>query len=85
MERILVCSCFGQEKKAIAAFAVNFPDRVCPEVIKGNDKIFKFAQEVKNKHLEAISKLSGRFAYYVQLDGNNIVMEFDLVHNRRIR
>jgi hypothetical protein len=85
MDRILCCSCFGQEKKAIAAFAVAFPDRINPEIIKGKDKIFKFAQEVDNKHIEAISKLSGRFAYYVELDGNNIIMEYDLVQNRRLR
>lgn len=84
-EAILVCSCFGQEKKAIASFAIAFPDRVVPEIIKGKDKIFKYAQSVKNKHIEAISKLSGRFAYYVELDGNNIVMEYDLVNNRRLR
>lgn len=83
-EKILVCSCFGQEKKAIAAFAVNFPDRVSPDVIKGKDKIFKFAQEIDNKHIEAISKLSGRFAYYVELEDNRVVYEFDLVRNRRI-
>ncbi len=85
MKKILVCTCFNQEKKAREAFSVLFPGEVCPDVIKGKDKIFKFAKEVDNKHIEAIAKLSGRFAYYVELDGNNIVKEYDLVKGTRIR
>lgn len=85
MKKLLVCTCFNQEKKARQAFSVFFPNEVCPDVIKGKDKIFKFAKEVDNKHIEAIAKLSGRFAYYVELDGNNIIKEYDLVKGTRIR
>ena len=85
MKKILVCTCFNQEKKAREAFSVLFPNEVCPDVIKGKDRIFKFAKEVDNKHIEAIAKLSGRFAYYVELDGNNILKEYDLVKGTRIR
>lgn len=85
MKKLLVCTCFNQEKKAIQAFAVLFPNEVCPDVIKGKDKIFKFAKEVDNKHIEAIAKLSGRFAYYVELNGKNIIKEYDLVKGTRIR
>ena len=85
MKKLLVCTCFNQEKKAREAFSVLFPKEVCPDVIKGKDKIFKFAKEVDNKHIEAIAKLSGRFAYYVELDGSNIVKEYDLVKGTRIR
>lgn len=85
MKKLLVCTCFNQEKKAREAFSVLFPSEVCPDIIKGKDKIFKFAKEVNNKHIEAIAKLSGRFAYYVELDGNNIVKEYDLVKRIRIR
>jgi len=85
MKKLLVCTCFNQEKKAREAFSVLFPNEVCPDVIKGKDKIFKFAKEVDNKHIEAIAKLSGRFAYYVELDGNNILKEYDLVKGTRIR
>lgn len=85
MKKLLVCTCFNQEKKAREAFSVLFSNEVCPDVIKGKDKIFKFAKEVDNKHIEAIAKLSGRFAYYVELDGNNIIKEYDLVKGTRIR
>lgn len=85
MKKLLICTCFNQEKKAMQAFSVIFPNEVCPDVIKGKDKIFKFAKEVDNKHIEAIAKLSGRFAYYVELDGNRIIKEYDLVKGTRIR
>lgn len=85
MKKLLVCTCFNQEKKARQAFAVLFPNEVCPEIIKGRDRIFKFAQSIGNKHIEAISKLSGRFSYYVEIEGKNIVMEYDLVHGKRLR
>lgn len=85
MKKILICTCFNQEKKAREAFSVLFPNEVCPDVVKGKDKIFKFAKEVGNKHIEAIAKLSGRFAYYVELDGNNIIMEYDLMKGNRLR
>lgn len=84
MKYILVCSCFNMSKKASEAFTTIFPNEVLPDIIKGKDKIFKLATEFKNEHLKAISKLSGRFAYYVDLDGDKIVSEYDLIKGRRI-
>ncbi len=84
MKYILVCSCFNMSKKAGEAFTTIFPNEVLPDIIKGKDKIFKLATEFKNEHLKAISKLSGRFAYYVDLDGDKIVSEYDLIKGRRI-
>ena len=83
-EYILCCSCFNQEKKAREAFSLLFPDAVSPEVIKGKDRLYKFAKEIDNDHILAISKLSGRFAYYVKLEGDKIVEEWDLIHGKRI-
>ena len=85
IKKILVCSCSRQDKKAAETFALLFPTEVLPDIIKGKDKIFKFAHETGNKHLEAIAKLSGKFSYYVELEGDKIVMEYDLVHGKRIR
>lgn len=85
-EYLLCCSCFNQEKKAREAFSLLFPDRVSPEIIKGRDRLFKLAKELGNPHLLAISKLSGRFAYYVQLDDDNkIIKEYDLQKGTRIQ
>lgn len=84
MKYILICSCFNMSKKASEAFTTLFPAEVLPDIIKGKDKIFKLAQAINNEHIKAISKLSGRFAYYVNIDGDKIVEEYDLVKGRRI-
>lgn len=82
---ILVCSCFNMSKKASEAYALKFPDEVLPPIIKGRDRISKLAAETKNEHIKALSKLTGRFAYYVKLDeNNNIVEEYNLVTGQRI-
>lgn len=84
MELILCCSCFNMEKKAKETFVVLFPEKDFPMLIKGKDKIFKFSQEIKNEHIKAISKLSGRFAYYVEIDDGKITKEYDLVRGKRV-
>ncbi len=82
---ILICSCFNQKRRASEAFCLLFPDEVLPEFIKGRDRIYKFAKSINNDHIEAISKLSGRFAYYVEFDDNNkITKEYDLTRCTRI-
>ena len=81
---ILICSCGGQWKRAAEAFNILFPNEVLPEIIKGRDKVGKFAREHNNDHLKAISKLSGKYSYYVELDGDKIVKEYDLIKMTRI-
>lgn len=84
MEYIVCCSCFKQDKKAVESFAVLFPDKTCPTVVKGRDRIYKLSEKTKNEHIKAISKLSGRFAYYLKMENDKIVEEYDLVTGRRI-
>lgn len=84
MKKILTCSCFNMGKKASEAFSILFPNEMLPEIIKGKDRIYKFAKEINNDHITAISKLTGRFAYYVELDGNKITAEYDLMKGTRI-
>ena len=82
---ILVCSCFNMGKKASEAYSLKFPDEVLPQIIKGRDRIAKLALATKNDHIKAISRLSGKFAYYVSLDDdNNIVEEYNLLTGTRI-
>lgn len=83
-EVILCCSCFKMDKKAIESFKMLFPEKTIPEVIKGRDRVYKFSEEVKNDHVKAISKLSGKFAYYLEMDGDKILEEYNLVTGRRI-
>jgi len=85
MKYILCCTCFNMEKKAREAFSLLFPDEVSPEVVKGRDHISKLASSLKNDHIKAISKLGGKYAYYVNLDdGNNITEEYNLMTGQRI-
>ena len=81
---ILTCSCHSMDKRAKESFSLLFPDTPVPEIIKGRDRLYKFAKAVGNDHLVAISKLSGKFAYYVKMDGGRIIEEGDLVKGRRI-
>lgn len=84
MKYILTCSCFNMGKKATEAFCLLFPNEVLPSIVKGRDRLYKLGKELGNDHILAISKLSGKFAYYVELDGNKIIKEYDLLTGRRI-
>lgn len=84
MKYILTCSCFNMGKKASEAFSILFPNEVLPDIVKGRDRIYKLSQQLKNEHIKAISKLSGKFAYYVMLDGDKIIEEYNLLTGRRI-
>ena len=83
-EFILICSCFNMGKKASEMFNLLFPDKVLPELIKGKDRIYKFSQTIKNDHIQAISKLSGKFAFYVVLKDGKVVEEYNLLTGKRI-
>ena len=71
-------------KKASEAFCLLFPNDVLPDIIKGRDRIYKLAKEINNDHILAISKLSGKFAYYVEIEDGKIVKEYDLVRGKRV-
>lgn len=83
-EYILCCSCFNMSKKASESFSVLFPNKVLPPIVKGRDRISKLASELNNEHIKAISRLSGKFAYYVGLTDNKITKEYDLIKGKRI-
>jgi hypothetical protein len=72
------------DKKALEAFSIIFPDRVAPDIIRGRDRIAKFAEKTNNDHIKALSRLSGKFAYYLELNNNKITAEWDLLRGRRI-
>lgn len=84
-EFLLVCSCFNMKNRAKEAFALLLPNRILPDLVKGRDRIYKLGQSTGNEHILAISKLSGKYAYYVRLDEENkIVEEWDLLRGKRI-
>ena len=83
-EMILCCSCFRMDKKAAEAFALLFPDAIQPQIIKGRDRIYKLSQELNNPHIKAISKLSGKYAYYLKLNKDGTIKEeWNLTTGRR--
>lgn len=84
MKFILTCSCHNMGKKASEAFCLLFPKDVLPDIVKGRDRIYKLAKEIGNDHLLAISKLSGKFAYYVEIDEGKIVKEINLLNGKRV-
>lgn len=81
---ILCCSCFRMDKKASEAFVTLFPNEVLPDIIKGKDRIYKFSQTINNDHIQAISKLSGKFAFYVEVENGKVVKEYNLLTGKRI-
>lgn len=84
---ILTCSCGGMHKKAAEAFCLLFPTDVLPDIIRGRDRIYKFAKSLTppNPHIDALSKLSGKYAYYIELDEDNkIIKEYDLLKGTRL-
>ena len=81
---ILTCSCQNMSKRASEAFCLLYPNRVLPDIVRGRDRLYKLGKELGNDHILAISKLSGKFAYYVELDDNNtITKEINLLTGAR--
>lgn len=82
---ILTCSCHNMGKRASEAFCLLYPNQVLPDIVKGRDRLYKLGKTLDNQHILAISKLSGKFAYYVELDDNNaITKEINLLTGGRI-
>lgn len=82
---ILTCSCHNMDKRAKEAFSLLFPDTPTPGIVRGRDRLYKLGKSLDNQHILAISKLSGKFAYYVELDENNtITKEINLITGGRI-
>ena len=81
---ILICSCFNMSKKASEAFCLLFPNEVLPTIIKGRDRIGKLSQKLNNEHIKAISRLSGKFAFYVEIENDKVVTEYNLLTGKRI-
>lgn len=85
MNYILVCSCSGGKEKAEVAFSILKPDEPTPQIVKGKEAIAKLASQYDNSHLRAISKLNGKFSYYININDNGkIIEEYDLTRGAKI-
>lgn len=89
MKALLACSCSGIKEKAERAYQILFPKTEMPEIYKGADAVRELAQKYPNtnfsKHLSAIAKTKGQWAYLVETDDDgNIIEEHDLITGRRV-
>ena len=79
MKVIAVCTCSGMKEKAESAFRILFPKDTLPTIVRGKDAIKKFASYHKGQnignYLEAISKKSGKFSYYIEYDDRGDVID----------
>lgn len=84
---ILTCSCHNQDKKAAEAFhLLTGGNEILPDIIKGRDRVMKFAQAHNNHpHLTALAKISGKYMYYIEMEGNDIIKEVNLTNGERLR
>lgn len=89
MNVVVRCGCGGVQtyvKSAIAAFSLPEPD----EEHVGKEKIKKLAERFSGttfaEHLEAISKKSGRYAFYISTteDNSSIVAMYNLISAKKV-
>jgi len=91
MEFIVACSCSGVKEKSTKAYKIIKPDTELPELFVGKDKMRSVAAKFPAdsnaaKHLTALAKKAGRFAYYISIDEEtqNIVEIYDLLTGKRL-
>lgn len=82
---ILSCQCSGQAHKAKMAYEILRPECKVPEVIVGTEKILKLGCELNNVHIKSIAKIKGVFSYFISVDGDEIVEEYNLMTGKRLR
>ena len=82
---LLICSCSGTDRTATIAFNILYPNEEIPKIIRGKEAIAKLGSKYKNEHIKSISKLNGKFSYYVMVNENGkIIEEYDLILGKKI-
>lgn len=83
---ILTCSCHYQDKKAAEAFhLLTGGNEILPEIIKGRDRVMKYALTHNNEHLKALARISGKYMYYIEMEGDEITKEVNLTNGVRLK
>ena len=90
---ILVCYCPGIDKRAEAAFKVSAKGKPTPKMYKGRYGIADFCDFLRKQgisgeiieYARAISKSSGKFAYYMRwnLEGK-VEIQYNLLTGKRL-
>lgn len=85
---IVACKCSGSKEQAEMAFRIAYPKAEVPSVYRGADAIISLADKHPNTnlafHLKAIAKKNGKFAYYIEEEGGDISMKYDLFKGKKV-
>lgn len=85
---LVICGCSGMRHRAESAFKIAFPLKKAPAVRKGKSQITQLAGQYSgtdlSRYLLAISKKSGKFAYYIEENDGTVTLNYDLLKGKRI-
>ena len=85
---VVLCKCSNVPQSAKLAFEIAFPGQEMPPVYRGADAIRTLAEQKPNtnfaKYASAIAKKNGRFAYYIEEEGGDVVQSYDLLKGKRV-
>lgn len=87
MKVLLVCSCPGMDEFAKEAFGMLFHGEDTPEVFIGKDKIMVLANRLSGDakdYVSAIGMNKSKFAYYVDINDNEVSVAYNLKSGARV-
>lgn len=87
-EYLIICGCSGMPRRAESAFKIAFPGEKVPVVYRGKSQITELAGQKSgtdlSRYLLAISKKSGKFAYYIKEEDGAVTLNYDLLKGKRL-
>ena len=87
-EYLVICGCSGMQHRAESAFKIAFPRKETPVIYRGKSRITELAGQHSgtdfSRYLLAISKKSGRFAYYIEEKDGAVTLNYDLLKGKRL-
>lgn len=87
-EFLVICGCTGMPRRAESAFKIAFPGEKVPVIYKGKSRITELAGQKSgtdlSRYLSAISKKSGKFAYYIREEDGAVTLSYDLLKGKRL-
>lgn len=85
---LVICGCSGMQHRAESALKIAFPLKTTPTVCRGKSQIAQLAGQHSgtdlSRYLLAISKKSGRFAYYIEDNDGTVTMNYDLLKGKKV-
>ena len=76
------------QHRAESALKIAFPLKTTPTVCRGKSQIAQLAGQHSgtdlSRYLLAISKKSGKFAYYIEENNGTVTLNYDLLKGKRI-